>query len=241
MNLYTFEGEELVQVGNERQWASIKLEPGKRLSYGNFKVFEGVVTPENKASLFIMPDHFSGSDYSDGSYITVANHRAFLKEFRKTPGVYDLYGGYGTFAIAISLLVAEEHNEIKEVLDSLEDYPIMNEEIAGEVESEWQVEAMKYIRESICRNINFEENLLPTDFEVEDNDKLEEIIWDAIRELDLQWSMENNSAYIDYEEIMPYVEDRILLDHCKAPELLVSRTWSCNQTISLFEQKLKGK
>jgi hypothetical protein len=70
--------------------------------------------------------------------------------------------------------------------------------------------------------------------------KIELIIWDGINELNLELSYENNSAYLDADKVLPYVEDRILLERCKDLPLLVERKWSCNQTQVMYEQKLKG-
>lgn len=229
MTYYTFNSE----------WRDIQLETGECYSYGDFKEFKGVVTEEDKKWLFIIPEHFEGSDYA-GSSVSVSNHRSFLKEFDKVKGVYDLYGGYNTYAIAIRADVAETHEGIKETLDALENYGIMNESDLSEVEDEWHQEAMKDVVSDLCRHIDLEEFIPEYEKLLEDTETIEELAWEAILELDLSWSEENCYSYIDSDEIKPYVEDRLLLDHCKELPLFVNREWSCKQTSTMYEQKLKG-
>ena len=41
-----------------------------------------------------------GSDYS-GSTVERSNYREFLEEFGEQDGVHEVYGGHGTFAVAV--------------------------------------------------------------------------------------------------------------------------------------------
>ena len=72
-----------------------------RLNHGDLKPLEKPQTPEQ--SDFLMPELLSGSDYCSSGSVEVSNHRVFLERYGKRLGVYDVYGGYGTFAVAVRL------------------------------------------------------------------------------------------------------------------------------------------
>ena len=231
---YVFTGRDYKGAGN---WEDSVLETGMSYPYQDFEPYEGEVTDKKK--VFIQPSYMRGSDYS-GGLATLSNHNVFLKEFEKVEGVYDLHGAYGGYGIAIRADVAEDNEKIKDVLDGLENYGLIYEEAYSELENKWQQEAMKHVVDDLCGKIDLID-LIP-DYEafLENMEAIEQLAWDGVNELNLGWSIENNSAYLDYEEVMPYVEDRLLIDHCKDLPLLISREWSCEQTKKLFEQKLKG-
>jgi hypothetical protein len=216
------------------------LETGKSYSYGDFEPYGGEVTDENKKNLFLLPEIFEGSDYA-GGLCQLSNHKTFMERFKKTEGVYDLHGGFGTYAIAIRADVAESNEEIKEVLSALENYPVMDEDVFREIESEWEIEAMKDIVDDLCRAVHLEE-LLPNQEELlEDKEAIEQYAWDGIAWLNLEFSHENSSAWLDFKRVQPYVEDRLLIDHCPKPALLISREWSCEEVLTRYEKKLKGE
>jgi|WetSurMetagenome_2_1015567.scaffolds.fasta_scaffold104071_2 hypothetical protein len=240
MDYFKYEGTEIVKG----VWQDRILTVGHSYSYGDFVSFNNEVTDEIKKDLFIIPDHLSGSDYSGGSY-TVANHKVFLKKFSEVEGVYDLHSGHGTYAIAIRLDVYESNEEIKEVIDALDDYPCIDDEARSEVKRGWQQEAMKDILRDIERDLDRSTNLdnyIPNLTDVlekltTDSDALETMAWEAINKHNLDWSYENNSAYLDYERVMPYVEDRLLIDHCPELPLLINREWYCPQTKEMYNAK----
>ena len=105
-----------------------------RLSYGDLRGFSG----EPLNGDYYIPELMSGSDYVNGS-VTVSNHRVFLEDFGKLNGVHDVYGGYGTYAVAIRLDAITP--EMLEVFEALEDYPLISEDDHSEVEMQSQDEA----------------------------------------------------------------------------------------------------
>ena len=238
---YTFEGREIKRTKEDSfgQWVPIILEIGNSYSYGDFQEFKGTVTEENKKTLFITPELLEGSDYS-GSTVQKSNHRSFLKMFKKVEGVYDLYGGYSTFAVAIRLDVYESNEEIKEVLDGIEDYPVVDQDDLTELECEQQQEAMPELIRDVRNDIDLEEYIPEIETLIEDDEKLESLIWKGIEELNLDWDQQTTGAYLNPDEVLPYVQDKILLEHCKDLPLFINRKWSCNETRIEFESKLKG-
>lgn len=209
---------------------------GVRYSYGDFKLYRGEVTDEEKKGFYILPDLLCGGDYS-GAACTRSNHRVFLRDFEHIEGVYDLYGGYGTYAIAIRADVAEENEDIKEILDSLEsNSPAIDEEDVMALEQEWAEAAMKDVVSDLIRSINLDDYLPEGDYD----EDIEAFASEGIEDLGLEWTYENTSAYMDTKHVQPYVEDRLLIKHCTDMPLLITRKWCCDITGSLYEQKLKG-
>jgi hypothetical protein len=237
MDYLEFTGTDLVNG----VWQDEVLETGTAYGYGDFAPYNGEVTEALKKSLFIRPEHLSGSDYSGSSY-TVSNYRVFLKEYGEVEGVYALHGGHGTYAIAIRADVAEENEEIRDTLNALENYPVIDDEDSSMVEIEWQGEAMKDILRDLERNIDLETYLEDCPAIIEklttDNDALEELAWQAVEKLNLDWKYENCTAYLDSDSVKPYVEDVLLIDYCPNLPLLINREWSCDDTRERYNTKL---
>ena len=123
-----------------------EYEPENDLAYSDLEPGSG------KGPVFVLPAYLSGSDYSGGS-VTVSNHRLFIEEFGELEGVHNVYGGYGSYGVAIRLDVwqagADQSactwygadpesaacdvdegpcpHQIREWLKSLENYPVYDE------------------------------------------------------------------------------------------------------------------
>lgn len=120
------------------------------LYYGHMTPVQGnqAHIPED-APRFIMPHPLSGSDFAGSSY-TRANYNSFLSSYGDLPGIHQVYGGHGTYAIVISLeayqvaLDGDDDDTYADMLDTLralEDYPVIDEEEMSRVEQGWQDEA----------------------------------------------------------------------------------------------------
>ena len=132
-----FDGSELTP-GPGNYWRTFdRIEAGDSASYGDF-------TPDGDGAYFLS-DFLSGSDYS-GSLVERANYRDFLEEYGEHDGVHEVYGGHGTFAVAVRIDAVDE--EMAAVFDALEDYPLISEETHGELEMEAQDEAWESWAES---------------------------------------------------------------------------------------------
>lgn len=118
------------------------------LSYGHMTPVQGNQSwiPDD-APRFIMPDLLAGSDYSGSSY-TLANYNSFLASYKDLPGIHQVYGGLGTYAVAIRLDTYQAaldgdddddtYTDLLDTLRALEDYPVIDEEELYRVEQEWQ-------------------------------------------------------------------------------------------------------
>jgi len=113
------------------EWETVTdPEPGDSCSYDRF---------ENSAEgTYFVSDFLSGSDYS-GCLVERANYRVFLEEFGERDGVHEVYGGHGTYAVAVRVDAIDE--EMAAVFDALEDYPLIDEETHSELELEAENEA----------------------------------------------------------------------------------------------------
>ena len=192
-----------VQSGNTRvyrysNYRGTDITSFSRLNHGDLKPLEKPQTPEQ--SDFLMPELLSGSDYCSSGSVEVSNHRVFLERYGKRLGVYDVYGGYGTFAVAVRLDSITP--EMLEDLNTLYNYPVLDEDALSEVELEAENEAWEncyrseFIRELAKRFPDFAiENLS------EDNtDKLFHELGDRTN---TYWEHEQgNNAYIDVERIV---------------------------------------
>jgi hypothetical protein len=84
----------------------------------------------------------SGSDYS-GDTVTRANYLFLKEQFKDSHGVYSLYGDHGTYAIAYKLkeMTIEDGEKINDYLESLENYPLLDEDVNSKLEMELLDEA----------------------------------------------------------------------------------------------------
>ena len=228
MPYHTYEGDRVLVCGG-------------RYSYGDFQQYRGEVTEALQKSLFYFSPHLEGSDYSGGT-CERSNHRVFLKQFRNTDGIYNVSGGMGTYAVAIRLDVYENNQVVRDTVDSLEDYCVLDEEDVSQLEHEWQCEAMPDILHSLCSDIDLEEYLPEFDIDNTNLEALEQIVWDGINECNLNWVHEYTSAYLAPDKVQPYVEDILLLNNCTPDTLprLINREWSCEKTRSMFMDRIKG-
>ena len=83
---------------------------------------EDVIKNKN---ILCLPDYMGGSDYS-GSTVEKSNYQVFLERHENKKGVYDLSGSHGTYAIGIRPLYITQ--EILEDLNSLEQYPVLDDD-----------------------------------------------------------------------------------------------------------------
>lgn len=84
---------------------------------------------------WFIPERLGGSDYS-GGYVHKANFKVFTNEWadHDPPFYTEVYGGHGTYGVAIHIDSAPD--EVWEQLQSLENYPVLDEEVLSELEEE---------------------------------------------------------------------------------------------------------
>lgn len=145
---YTFDGEQLIKG----VWELIILDPGSRISWSDLHPFNGEANEETLKTIYLVPDLLSGGDYSNSSEVQVSNHRSFLKEFKNVEGVYDVWGGFGSFAVAIRADVAESNEQIKSLIRRVKKslflkIGLMNSDMPFRV---WRYRATRPMRKERC-------------------------------------------------------------------------------------------
>jgi hypothetical protein len=151
----------------------------------------------------VVPELLGGSDYSGSTYHR-SNYDVFLEEFGDVDGVYSIYGGYGTFAIAIRADLMNE--EIYEAVSKLKDYLILDEDALSHYESELEQEAWdNWARHDFVRGIEQE-------FEIEDleermtDDQIEELFYELCDRSNEHFFADGTDMYIRIQRVVDAVE-----------------------------------
>jgi hypothetical protein len=95
--------------------------------------------------------------------------------FGTLPGVFELYGGYGTRGIVISLELYNTNEEVKDTIDGLENYPLINDESLSELEMKIEEEGWDlWVKGDLKRDLAAAGIEYP-----DDDDKLAELFYAA--------------------------------------------------------------
>ena len=162
------------------------------------------------APIIFVPDFFASGDYG-GAVHCLANKEAFLEDFgdsKKVGGlqVWELLGGYGSSQIAVDPRHVTE--DLLEALESLQSYPIWDEDRLYKVEDRLKREAFSCFLESELRK-KIEEILSEAGEEEEKAEEkaeglTEENLWEILHQADSDgclWEPEHNSMYCRLERI----------------------------------------
>lgn len=163
-------------------------EEGIKVYYGDIKH-----NPEGK---YLEVPFCTFSDYS-GCTVERSNQRVFMEMFKDIPGVYPLYGGYSTTGVLIKYSLYEENEEIQETINSLFDYPLIDEEDMSNLEMEIEDESWdSWIKSDLISEL--EKNEIPYD-----EDKLRELFWENCQYQNVYPLFETAiSCWYDIEEIV---------------------------------------
>jgi hypothetical protein len=188
------------------------------------------------ATLVFCPDYFSSGDYG-GSLIELSNLQTFLEDYSNVPGVYELYGSYGSAGLALDVRHITE--EILEDLGALQSYPIRSEDHLCHLELEKEEEAWECWAERDFRTALIKEALelfsSASEAQLESlEEALEEAESGALAELlrslqergNLYWETETNSRWCDVkraaEELLPEDLAALLSAQPEALQLLTA-------------------
>ena len=137
------------------------------------------------------------SDYSGGT-VQRANCNAFLKMFGEYPGVYEVYGGFGTRGVVIRRACLR-NPEIAQVIEELDYYLLIDDEALSDLEMQLEDEAWDvWIKYDLERELDKHE--LPTE-------GMEDRFWEIVRNHEIYFLHEDAiSPYIDLDEVLKYWE-----------------------------------
>ena len=140
---------------------------------------------------YFLPDLLGGSSFSGGS-VHKANYSEFLERFSDDPGVYRVSGGHGTYGVAIRL--STENRAIWATLESLLEYPVLDEERLSENEREAQLEAWENWVEWEYRKAL--ENRFDCDLDSIEGERLRQIFYASAQACGEHWNEEpSGSSY----------------------------------------------
>lgn len=103
------------------------------------------------------------SNYAGGP-VEYCNYLDLKEKFENTKGVYDIYGGYGTQGIGYirEEMSDEDFAELEEVLNALENYPVIDDEHLSNYEFE-RTEELVFAPDSDFRRVLLNNNIPDTD------------------------------------------------------------------------------
>lgn len=159
------------------------------LSYGDLDEAED-------GELFEIP-YCTFSDYSGGT-VERSNCETFLKMFADEPdGVYPVYGGYGTRSVVVTEAVWNS-DDVQDVVNSLNRYPVIDEEAWTELEYQLEEEAWdSWVKADLMRALGLEE---------EPDDLMEKWIAACERANEYFFCEDAVSAWIDVDKVVLYWE-----------------------------------
>jgi hypothetical protein len=187
-----------------RSWDHPDICPDNSASYGDFT--EANPDTTDPELLYVIHDLMTYSDYSNGRVIQESNYRAFLVECENEEdnpnAIIRLHGGYDTNALAIK--VSKLTESMLECLHSLEDYPILDEQIMGELELEGQDEAWtSWVRDDFIKGL---EKKLGIEFADSQEDKIVKLFWETSEMIGEYWFEDGCSQYIRVEKLVEKIE-----------------------------------
>jgi predicted transcriptional regulator len=161
------------------------------------------------ATLVFCPDYFSSGDYG-GSLVELSNLQTFLEDYKEAPGIYELYGSYGSAGLALD--VRHITAEILEDLGALQSYPVRSEDHLYHLELEKEEEAWECWAERDFRSALIEEALalfssapeaqlesLEEALEEAESGSLAELLRSLQERSNLHWETETTSRWCDAE------------------------------------------
>jgi hypothetical protein len=162
------------------------------------------------SDLYLVSKYMQYGDYDNSCMVERSNYRLFMEEYKEETGIYDMSGGYGSTGIAISLnwmldpVNEEKAQSIIETLNSLNDYPCIDDEDMSNMEYEAFLEALDSFEVRDCNK------LLATQYLVDvhdyDEDKLKDILIESDRHGNPSWMIESGgNCYIDTKDLISHV------------------------------------
>ena len=205
-SIYRFTGE--TRIDNSKyglnNWRSLELSEVSNINLSDLDNIQGEILPGDLCILRVL----SGGDYAGSCAVEYSNFLEWQELFADTLSTdwWTISGGYGSYGIAIR--VDTDNEEILEMIGSLSDYCVINDDRLSEVEMEWQdysyrdFGAMDFV-EGIEKEFQIE--LLIGD--PEDNDLVSGLFYACADRANEYWEVEQHgSAWIRIEKLVEKVE-----------------------------------
>jgi hypothetical protein len=189
---------------------------------------------EDQKKYYIFPERCSGSD-SSGNIHHVSNYEVILRDYIDHEGVYDIKGDMYSYGIAIRYDVYQNNKDITEAINCIECEAVLDDQHLIKLEQEWINEAISEAYNNIYSEIDWDDDF--DDPEIENQELIEKWIREAIEYLAIEFTCEYIRYYLNTDEIIPYIKDRLILCRKHLP-LYTNREWSCEYTRMKFIEKL---
>ena len=167
--------------------------------------YYGDISDNNQGELIELP-YISHSDYS-GTTVERSNYEYLIKEYSDLLGIilWESYGGYSTRAIFCLYSIWEIEfqddeylgdriERLKEDIKSIDDYPLLDEELMSEIEMNIEIESWD---DWVCSDLKH--TLLENEIYDEEDNPLPE---DSILQDMLHFHLESLNEYYEFES--PY-------------------------------------
>lgn len=187
---------------NENDSHYIDFPEKERFSYGYLQ------HSKKDTATLITSKYWTGSDYS-GTTVELSNYQVFMEKFQDLLGtaIFDIWGGYSTFSTAISikwLLDPENEEKAQEIIDVLQEldrYPVIDEDHLSSMELEKE---NNYVTNDWLYDLN-QEMKKQHGIEITNvtKEQLRDLYYDLSERANSYPEFEDNGApYIDTEKIV---------------------------------------
>lgn len=205
-SIYRFVGETRIN-NNEyglHNWRSLELSEVSNMNWSDLDPVQGEVQAGDLCIVSVL----SGGDYSSSCAVEYSNYLEWQEIFTDTLSVdwWTVSGGYGSYGIAIR--VDTENEEILEMIASLSDYCVINDDRVSEIEMEWQDYSYRdYVARDFIEGIEKEFRIELFIDDPEDNDLVFTLFQSCADRANEYWEVEQHgSAYIRVEKLIGAVE-----------------------------------
>lgn len=201
-SIYRYTGTDYNSAKHE--WTDKVLSDQSNLYYSDLDYIVGDILPGDVCILRVL----SGGDYASSCAVEYSNYLEWIELFADSLSIdwWAVSGGYGSYGIAIR--VDTENAEILEMIGSLSDYCVINDDRVSEVEMEWQDYSYRdYVARDFVEGIEkqFQIELLIDD--PQDNDLVSALFYACADRANEYWEVEQHgSAYIRVEKLVEEVE-----------------------------------
>jgi len=164
-----------------------------------------------EVDIFLISKYTQFGDYDDSCMVERSNYKLFMEDYKEEKGIFGIYGGYGSSGIAISIrylldpLNEDKADEIIEILNGLNSYPVIDDEDVSNMEYDAFIESLDSYAIRDCSSLLANQFLIEVyDF---NEDKLKEILLESNRNLDYDaYKIEaGGGCYIDTKRLIEKV------------------------------------
>jgi len=199
-------------TGGHEHMEDLNFPEVKNIRYSDIHNIIGKIDENTPVEdLFLIPDYLQYGDYDSSSMPERSNYKTFIEDYGDIPGIYEIYGGNGSTGIAISvkwLLSPDNEDKAREIINlinGLNEYPVIDEELMSSMEYDAFIEAIdNYGSGDFISAMAKKFNLEIYDY---DGEKVKDLILDINRAGHSEYYVieSDGSVYIDIERLIAQI------------------------------------